>query len=308
MRLPEPLPFVPRVSSRAKDAIREARAALETGDACGAIRVCEQARAHARVSEDELAQLFALLGRAHVALGEHETALTFLKRADDDADAREAARVAHEALHELFDAGAFFERATLRAKRKRMRRIALVAGAIVLLPVLLVCGTCGYRAYDGYAMINGFPEALDRAVREGEALGRSGTAGDCIDRTVTDLAGCVPSFTSGAPTVPCTVLYARNDRCLTVTDWTAFCETVPPPTLDSDAPIDDATPHAPDVEPWARAQCAAHPARTTLEGEDRDLFDTWCAALLTPIPLQCRDPSLRPAFEGYTDAELDDVR
>ena len=122
--------------------LRQAREALSRQEYRRAIQLCEQVRSNERVSDAQLFEIFGMLGRAHVGVGEHQAALSFLKRAEDDAKNVAAARAAYAELGLPGDPAAHFEQAAARRSRRRRARIGGFVAALIVLPILAGCCFC----------------------------------------------------------------------------------------------------------------------------------------------------------------------
>jgi len=101
--------------SQGSSMLREARAALDAGNAREAARLCHVTRADAAMNAEQLGELWTLLGVATAELGKHEEALTYLRRAPPGAAANAATRRCLEAL------GRLDEHEELRAEQVRRK-------------------------------------------------------------------------------------------------------------------------------------------------------------------------------------------
>ncbi len=285
----------PRVASRRTETLREAAAALDSGDFRRAIQLSEQVRSLERVSGAELVQIFGLLGRAYVGLGENETALSYLRRADRDTQTVAATRRAFEALG-YEDDPSFFEQADARAKKKSVRRLLLLGAAVVLVPVVLVCGGIIYVIGSAYSTGADMSAGYARAVQEGAARGRAGNVGDCVGHAMHEMAQCAPELGSTTPTSACIAYSAGYEACVGSTEWREFCASVPPPALHEDGARSDGP--QPLADPWVEAECERGAARAGLTGQALSSFQLLCDGLLGDLPAQCATPSLRPTFDA----------
>jgi hypothetical protein len=285
------------VASRPSDAVRDAEAALAAGDYRGAIRLCEQARTLERLSAQRLARLFGVLGRAYVALGEHDNALSYLKRADVTPATRAAARAALEALGQDDDPR-FFERAEARAQKVRKRRFTTIGTAVLIGSLVVVAG--GATLCLGLVvpwvievplLIADISEETQRAAREGEVRGRAGDLGDCVEQAMVDLERCAPEIAGPRPRGSCIALNVGYRTCIAVTDWTGYCADLParePLTAESPFPLS---------EPWAEEECRARADRARLTADASATFRRTCVVLLADLPSVCASPALRPRPE-----------
>ncbi len=288
--------------STAKERIRDARSALEQGQHRRAVQLCEQARANEKLSEAQLTEIFALLGRAHVALGEHDTALAFLKRTDRTAETLAAAKEAYAALELEGDPADVFERGDERKRKRRRARMAAVIGALVASPFVVGCCFClatGQLAgplaqfYYGPEM-----ERMNGAHEAGEEAGRRGTVATCESVLMTGLAEC--SAQADDDLRACVTASITFQACLSTTSgWEAYCTDVPP------------------AEPAEAARlamerrCGTRAGELGLEGERRERFTQLCASMLSAMPYYCSDPEMRPTetpddlgYDDYDDYEL----
>lgn len=277
--------------------IREARDAMSAGNFRRVVQICEQLRANEKPNDAQLAEIFALLGGAHVALGEHETALIFLKRADRTADTAAAAKHACRELGLEGDVSEFFELGDARQRLRRRARIGWVIGALISFPLLGSCCFCLFWNSVG-AMglfdLTTWAEQYEAAQQAGMEAGRSGTVVTCEQLLASELAQCTAGAEE-AEAAGCLSFASSFHGCLmTTSGWDAYCLDVPPPY-----------PHRAANE-WARARCDAHAARLGLTGERADIVSRMCLASLSSIPVYCADPEMRPREHGGYDEEVFD--
>lgn len=268
------------------------------------MQLCEQARANERLTEAQLVEIFALLGRAHVGLGEHETALAFLRRTERSPETLAAAREAYDALELDGDPAEVFERDDERRRARRRRRIGWVVGVLVASPLVLGCVLClmtGQVAGPLGHLFFGPDVERFRAARDvGEEAGRGGTVSTCESLLMTDLAACSAEVEPESELGECFEASLTFHACLSTTSgWEAYCTAIPP------------------AEPFEAARlamerrCAARAVELGLEGERGARFTELCGLMLGSMPLFCADPEMRPrergddlGYDEYDDYEL----
>lgn len=131
---------VHRTYGRGAAMLRDVRAALDAGNAREAARLCHVTRSSTELSPEQLAELWGLLGAATVQLGEHEEALSYLKRAPRGPSVDAATRAALEALGRQDELATVSAAQTRRKPRTARRRwlwavvsfdLVCMAGAVV---------------------------------------------------------------------------------------------------------------------------------------------------------------------------------
>jgi hypothetical protein len=265
--------------------IREARSALQAAQHRRAIQLCEQARANERPTDAQLAEIFGLLGVAHAALGEHETALAFLKRADRSLETLAAAKDAYRELGLEGDPAAVFERGEARGRRRRRERIAYVVVALLVSPFLVGCCICfGSDAWVGAVgglLVPGM-ERMREAQEAGAEAGRGATVATCEDTFMTGLASCSDE-TATEDLAPCAYETIFHQGCLsTAGGWDEFCADLAPPE------VQELTAR------WAQQRCEARAAERGVAGERAGRFVRSCTTSVTMLAYYCRSPDLRP--------------
>ncbi len=120
--------------------LREGWAALQQGNPREAARLCHQMRADAHLSPEQLREVWALLGVSTTALGEHEEALGYLRRAPRTPDVDAATRECLIALgreHELEEVGAEQTHRRVRSPGRRWLWVVVAFDLITMLAVIL---------------------------------------------------------------------------------------------------------------------------------------------------------------------------